>query len=424
MVREIQQLVIEEPSSWLETVSRWKNLHDDEKKKENLVPQKRRSEEEINITAKKQKKEKLIEADSEEHQMEEQKKCVVPEGNNDEDFLTGRKIFLEDAPETSKDKSVESSNHSFTFRVSCRCSGAVSKVFTSQEVGRMIGVTLLKQFGWKADLRNPDLEIFVHLNDEYSVVGIPVFRLPLSNREYIKTAGLRSTIAWAMASLAEISAGAFVLDPMCGLGTILLEAAKEWPNVHYLGTDISDSQLQGACENVKAADLMDKIELLKASVIALPLPSESIDVVISDVPFGKKFTITKDIKLVPDILREMERVLHVGGTVVLLLSQDPHKYVDGPIANYVENNASVNITTDDTNKTVMATDSNPREENGSPQSISSSNKNMEREPHNDKMKCFGSLVLVDSHGVSLGKTNAFICKYKKMPTSGVNSILK
>lgn len=30
-------------------------------------------------------------------------------------------------------------------------------------------------------------------------------RLPLANREYIKTAGLRSTIAWAMASLAEIS---------------------------------------------------------------------------------------------------------------------------------------------------------------------------------------------------------------------------
>lgn len=24
-------------------------------------------------------------------------------------------------------------------------------------------------------------------------------------------------------------AGALVLDPMCGLGTILLEAAKEWP---------------------------------------------------------------------------------------------------------------------------------------------------------------------------------------------------
>lgn len=30
-------------------------------------------------------------------------------------------------------------------------------------------------------------------------------RLSLANREYIRTAGLRSTVAWAMASLAEIS---------------------------------------------------------------------------------------------------------------------------------------------------------------------------------------------------------------------------
>lgn len=30
------------------------------------------------------------------------------------------------------------------------------------------------------------------------------FRLPLANRCYIKTTGLRSTVAWAMASLAQI----------------------------------------------------------------------------------------------------------------------------------------------------------------------------------------------------------------------------
>lgn len=37
-------------------------------------------------------------------------------------------------------------------------------------------------------------------------------------------------------------------------------------NVHYLGTDISDSQLEGAYTNIKAAGLVDKIGLLKASV--------------------------------------------------------------------------------------------------------------------------------------------------------------
>lgn len=28
-----------------------------------------------------------------------------------------------------------------------------------QEVGRIIGIALMKQFGWKADLRNPNLEV-------------------------------------------------------------------------------------------------------------------------------------------------------------------------------------------------------------------------------------------------------------------------
>lgn len=129
----------------------------------------------------------------------------------------------------------------------------------------------------------------------------------MANREYIRTAGLRSTVAWAMASLAEISAGALVLDPMCGLGTILLEAAKEWPEACYWGADISDSQLEGADGNIRTAGLMDKIELLKASVKALPLPSESFDCVISDIPFGKKFKITNDALFLPDILQEMER---------------------------------------------------------------------------------------------------------------------
>lgn len=34
----------------------------------------------------------------------------------------------------------------------------------------------------------------------------------------------------------------------------------------YWGTDISDSQLEGAGVNIKTAGLVDKIELLKASV--------------------------------------------------------------------------------------------------------------------------------------------------------------
>nr|XP_009685238.1 PREDICTED: THUMP domain-containing protein 2 [Struthio camelus australis] len=393
VLHEIKSLVIEEPRYWHDIISVWKNLHGHKEKKEhvsqeNPLPLKRKSEEEMNIATKRQK----TETHFEECQAGAGESCAVTGRKSDQDFQAESKTSLEDPSKSSEEKAIENEKHSFSFRVSCRCSGAIAKIFTSQ------------------DLRNPDLEIFVHLNDIHSVVGIPLFRLPLANREYIKTAGLRSTIAWAMASLAEISAGAFVLDPMCGLGTILLEAAKEWPEACYWGTDISDSQLEGAYVNIRTAGLVDKIELLKASVKALPLPSESFDTVISDIPFGKKFKITKDILLLPDILQEMERVLRVGGTVVLLLSQDLRKHVDG-ITKRVENDGSPNAVSDGANETAAVKAVNI---DGS---SSSAAKGVEPFLSSRQM-CFGSLVPDGVYGVSLGKTDAFIYKYKKISTAG------
>ncbi|NWQ90444.1 THUM2 protein, partial [Burhinus bistriatus] len=312
ILHEIKRLVTEEPKYWLDVISIWRNFRGHEGKKDdvsqgNRLPLKRNSEEETNIATKRQKTEQVRETVPEECQAEAGERCAVPERKSDQDCWTESKTSLEDPSKRRGETPIANEQLNFSFRVSCRCSGAIAKILPSQEIGRAVGIALMKQCGWRADLRDPDLEVFVHLNDIHTVVGIPLFRLPLANREYIKTAGLRSTIAWAMASLAEISAGAFVLDPMCGLGTILLEAAKEWPEACYWGADISDSQLEGADVNIRTAGLMDKIELLKASVKALPLPSESFDAVISDIPFGKKFKITEDIRLLPDILHEMER---------------------------------------------------------------------------------------------------------------------
>uniref|UniRef100_A0A663N382 THUMP domain-containing protein n=1 Tax=Athene cunicularia TaxID=194338 RepID=A0A663N382_ATHCN len=260
MLHEIKSLVIDEPKYWLDGLSIWKNIHGCEEEKnymsqENHLPLKRKSQEETNTATKKQKTEQTM---SEACQVEAAERYMLPERKIDQDCWTESKTYLEDPSKSSGEKPVV--NEKLSFRVSCRCSGAVAKILHSQEIGRAVGITLMKQFGWRADLRDPDLE-----------------------------------------------AGAFVLDPMCGLGTLLLEAAKEWPVTCYWGADISDSQLEGADVNIRTADLMDKIELLKASVKALPLPSESFDAVISDIPFGKKFKVTKDIQLLPDILQEMER---------------------------------------------------------------------------------------------------------------------
>ncbi|XP_078204565.1 U6 snRNA (guanine-N(2))-methyltransferase THUMPD2 isoform X4 [Callithrix jacchus] len=388
---EMQRLIKEDPGSWLNAISIWKNLLELDAKKEKLSQRddkqlKRKVGENEIIIAKKLKIEQM-------QKIEENRDCQLEKQIEEEtleqrDFTTKSENFQEEEFQNDTEKATDTHNQNdLTFRVSCRCSGTVGKAFTAQEVGKVIGIALMKHFGWKADLRNPKLEIFIHLNDIYSVVGIPVFRVPLASRAYIKTAGLRSTIAWAMASLADIK------------------------DVYYVGADVSDSQLLGTWDNLKAAGLEDKIELLKVSVIELPLPSESVDIIISDIPFGKKFKLGEDIKR---ILQEMERVLHVGGTIVLLLSEDHHRR----LTDYKERSIPFNSKDSHTDEPGIKKCLIPEEKTGASKTVSTS---FEASNHEflDKMSPFGSLVPVECHKVSLGKTDAFICKYKKSQSSGL-----
>ncbi|XP_019503388.1 PREDICTED: THUMP domain-containing protein 2 isoform X2 [Hipposideros armiger] len=410
---EVQRLINDDPESWLNVISIWKNLLELDAKKEKLSqrdanPQKIKMGKNDTIIGKKLKIEQMQETEeNRECQLEKQTEETLEQG----DSLTKREKLQEDFPNDVAKAADTHNENNLTFRVSCRCSGAIAKTFTAQEIGRIVGIALMKQFGWKADLRNPNLEIFIHLSDIYSVVGIPVFRVPLASRDYIRTTGLRSTIAWAMASVAEIKAGMFVLDPMCGFGTILLEAAKEWPDVYYVGADVSASQLLGAYDNLTAAGLKDKIELLKVSVIELPLPSESVDVIISDIPFGKKFKLGKDIR---SILQEMERVLHVGGTVVLLLSEAHHRHLKDCEGSSIPVNPKGSHTDELGIEKCLSPEENP----GISKTVSSSLESSNQECL-DKMPPFGSLVPMECYKVSLGKTDAFIYKYKKSHASGL-----
>ncbi|XP_060896191.1 THUMP domain-containing protein 2 [Labrus mixtus] len=208
-----------------------------------------------------------------------------------------------------------------SFRISCKCTGSLSRYFSTQEVSKVIGVGLSRLMGWKVELKNPQLEVNVCLSNDHCLLGIPLTRLPLANRSYIQTTGLRSTVAWAMASLAQIQPGFCVVDPMCGVGTILIEAAQEHKAAHFLGMDNDDGQLLKANQNVKFAELGSRMHLLKASSMALPLPSASVDAVVCDLPFGRKFgTKTSMAANLPLILAEIERVLRIDGYLVLLLS--------------------------------------------------------------------------------------------------------
>uniref|UniRef100_A0A8C4QLV1 THUMP domain containing 2 n=1 Tax=Eptatretus burgeri TaxID=7764 RepID=A0A8C4QLV1_EPTBU len=225
-----------------------------------------------------------------------------------------------------------------------------AKLLASRELGCQLGLALTREFGWKADLRKPQLEVIAHLNNEAFIVGFPLTRVSLANRSWCRSPGLRATVAHAVAVLAGVQSGAKVLDPMCGSGTILLEATMEWKSAYYIGADIDCSQLSSASRNI--ASSKQSIDLIKASVLALPLQSSSVDVIVCDMPFGRRFGRGNDImSQTRSSLQEMIRVLVSSGILVLLVSQTMSQEVikmveDGKCCQYKTqiNNALVDIT--------------------------------------------------------------------------------
>ncbi|XP_069117480.1 THUMP domain-containing protein 2-like [Argopecten irradians] len=235
-----------------------------------------------------------------------------------------------DSHPESKKRRIEEEKPLVTFRVSCKCAGRIGRRIRPQMLSRFIGVGLKRLINWKVDLRNPSIEICVHMNDDRLTVGIPLQNIPVSKRNYIRHFGLRGTIAWIMSNLLDIQPGDVVLDPMCGKATILVEACHNFMAASYLGMDINKDQLSKAAENLLWSRLHG-IGLVQGDARCIPAASGSIDKVLCDTPFGQNFLPDCDniLEFYKQSLIEISRVLKPGGCLVLLTSQQLSSKVCG-----------------------------------------------------------------------------------------------
>jgi arsenite methyltransferase len=108
------------------------------------------------------------------------------------------------------------------------------------------------------------------------------------------------------AALAELRQGEVVLDLGSGGGIdVLLSAKRVGPTGKAYGLDMTDEMLALARENQRKAGL-DNVEFLKGEIEAIPLPDNSVDVIISNCVIN--LSADKD-----QALREAFRVLKPGG---------------------------------------------------------------------------------------------------------------
>ncbi|MBI3988038.1 MAG: class I SAM-dependent RNA methyltransferase [candidate division NC10 bacterium] len=204
--------------------------------------------------------------------------------------------------------------------------------FTSQEIGRVVGQAVidasLQAFGQRlrVNLDDPDVALNAELLDDDLLLGIDTTGdVALSKRgyrAYQHPATLNPAVASGLIDLSGWDPSCSLLDPMCGSGTILIEAALKGWNVppgrwrtafafqrlaffdgrlweqakeeadaqvsqrplQLLGIDRGLKHVKGARMNAEQAGVGEAIHIRQGDCTKDPLPS--VEIVITNPPYG------------------------------------------------------------------------------------------------------------------------------------------
>jgi arsenite methyltransferase len=148
-----------------------------------------------------------------------------------------------------------------------------------------------------ADLRSTDAD------------GVEVFGAALYGEEATgaPTASVEASLGCGVpTAVADLHEGETVLDLGSGAGAdVLISAKRVGPTGRAIGLDMTDEMLALARRNAAEADA-DNVEFVKGHIEDIPLPDNTVDVVISNCVIN----LSAD---KPQVIRETARVLKPGG---------------------------------------------------------------------------------------------------------------
>lgn len=208
---------------------------------------------------------------------------------------------------------------------------------------------------------------FLVLNDKVSIM-LDTSGAGLHKRGYraeSNDAPIKETIAAAMAELARVRPNHFVVDPMCGSGTLLIESAmkamniapglkryfacEKWScipsdvfkeerelakskichdcNFHAEGSDIDEIALETAKKNAKIAGVADRIKFYKRDINDFEL-SDGFQTIITNPPYGERLL---DIKSAEELYAIMGKrfIKSTGKSYTVITPDDDFEKIFG-----------------------------------------------------------------------------------------------
>jgi tRNA (guanine6-N2)-methyltransferase len=200
--------------------------------------------------------------------------------------------------------------------------------FTSVDVQRVAGAALVEKYGTAVDLIGYEVDVRVDVVHDRCWVGVQLTRTRLSKRQervYTPMAALKTVVAYAMLRFARLDEGmGGLLDPFCGSGTILIEAAQSFPDLPLYGSDAFAKPVQGTAENLAAMDLSERVQLAQADARDLRdhYQPGTMRAIVTNPPFGVRLGRRADFRhLYSNFLQGAHRILEPGGRLVVLVGR-------------------------------------------------------------------------------------------------------
>lgn len=251
-----------------------------------------------------------------------------------------------------------------------RCKKASDEIDIScSDTERFIGKTILESPNnkdAKVDIKEPEEIIYSFISKDICIIGRDITKNDLSKRDYkifIHPASLKGTIAFAVLMAAGYKRAGkeekamTVLDPFCGGGTIILEAALYQKNISQnrftknrfpfeieeepgneadisgtiIGYDHLLKHVNAVRKNAKVAGVLDHITASKIELSWLDtkIKESSVDIIATDPPRFSKHTKEKDYRqLSKELFYQGRYLLKKKGNITLITNNKSLKILE------------------------------------------------------------------------------------------------
>lgn len=215
------------------------------------------------------------------------------------------------------------------FRVTCNRVGERHS-FTSMEAAWVFGGKLQDKFHWIVDLSNYDIDVILEINKStvYASISLNLQSNHVRNIQFFGPTTLRATICHNMLRLCCPKPGDVIIDPLCGGGSIPIEGSISYPTTFHLGGEQNEVAITKTHKNITALnDKNLKVDAIRWDATHLPLKDDSVDIFVTDLPFGKRIGSKSNNKLLyRKVLSELARVVKLSTGKSVFLTYDQNSF--------------------------------------------------------------------------------------------------